>query len=470
MESRDLPFSRAAGHVNYQARLSPLRQFVFDSSLTSEELRYVKILLSRVHIDIIDELPIELVRQIAELLDLHHFAACLAVSKRWRNKFLSISVIRAVLNNFCSSLEQVTNPTQISPDGCLKALHRIGRLRSRCFQSSLTKQLAWEHESYFKPDPDYHGNYEDVSTVYAQFCRHNQNPEFWTNPMYSNGKIVWCPKPHIVVVDNLWSRTRKIFNMPTGPLIGPALHTLALGNRLVVGFMDHILVAWDHVTNVRLEKKLPGAIRHVATEGSRVAVVLLHGDVLLWEFGGKLFTVASVPLKKSSDAGIGSLNLRAIFHPGCSETLFITDCYIDYVNSKAVIKQKIYEFTDANHVNTFENEITPETFDKIGPAATSRPEVRKLLPYRRDIIAFLERHPSSNSRSASDPCETTSVEFDIYDRKFTSQIGLDYHYCTPGWPEFEEDADLDFVVRWDPQNPSFTVYSLQPGFDFKADE
>ncbi|KAI1139966.1 hypothetical protein F5Y05DRAFT_337381 [Hypoxylon sp. FL0543] len=479
MESTDLSLSREAGHMSFQPRLVQLRQFASASSLTGEELRYVKLLLSRVHIDIIGELPIELLRQIAGFLDLHHFAACLAVSRRWRNKFLSASVIRAVLDKFCSSLGQVDSSTQISPGECLEALHRIGRLRWKCFQSSLTKEYTWKEESYFRPDPDYHGNYEDISTVYAQFSRQDQDPRpnrgAYKTAMYSNGKIAWRAKPHVVVVDDLWLRTRKIFDVPTGLLVGPTIQLLALGNRLVVGAVDRLLVVWDHVTNTRLEKNLPGSIKHATTQGCRVAMVIFSGDVLLWEFGGKLSTLATAPLIKTHSSDAESLkswvsNLVVIFHPGCSETLFLASCYTYHVNSKAIFKQEIFEFKGSNRINTFKNEISPKFHNDSGRGIAAVPEIQKLLPYRRDIIGFRLNYvpspPLLAQPSAPFP-ETIAVEFDIYDRKFSSLTGLDFDYLIPGWPEPDEECDLDFAVKFQ-RGPCLTVRSLRPGFDFNS--
>ncbi|KAI1408125.1 hypothetical protein F5Y13DRAFT_113280 [Hypoxylon sp. FL1857] len=479
MDPTGLPLSKAEENMSGQARLPQLRQFVFDSSLTRDELRYMKILLSRVHIDIIGELPIELVRRIAQLLDLDHFVACLAVSRRWRDKFLSAPVICAVLNKF-SSLGQAAGSTQISPDECLKALHRIGRARWNFSQSSLRKEYSWVHEAYFIPDPDYHGDYEDMSIVYAQFSRpgdpdrNNPNPYASEFAMYSNGKIAWLARPHIVVVDNLWSRTRKIFNVPAGPLIGPVLELLALGDRLVVSAIDRLLIAWDHVTNVCLEKKLPGSIKLASTEGSRVAVLLFSGDVLLWDFGGRLSTLTITPPMNSygpdtKSSGTWASNLRAIFLPGCSKTLFLASCYTCQVNSGTITKQTIYEFDDTNHKDTFENEISPKIYEnRTDRAVISEAEIRKLLPYCRDTIGFLEKYRSPDPSPLS--YAAAYVGFDMYDRKFSATTNLRYNQHIPGWHDPLEDTytDLDFHVRFYDGRNSFSVHSFQPGFDFKT--
>lgn len=250
----DLPLERAEGGISNPARFAQLRQLVAGGSLTSEEHRYLKILLSKTNIDIISELPIEIVGQITDFLDLHQYVACLAVSRRWRDKFLSTPVIRAVVNRFCPSLRPVSGDTQDSPEDSLRVLHKVGRVRWACVQSSFAKPFSWEHESFFKLDPVYHGSNADTSTAYAQFGRHHDDPEpnslaYW-DALYSNGKIAWLAKRRIVVVDSLWSRTRKVFNVPTGPLVGPALQLLALGNRLIVGSMDRLLYVIPYLDNL----------------------------------------------------------------------------------------------------------------------------------------------------------------------------------------------------------------------------
>ncbi|OTA91744.1 hypothetical protein M434DRAFT_32496 [Hypoxylon sp. CO27-5] len=474
MDLRDSPLNRAKEPVDHQARLLQLRRFVTDSSLTSEERRYMKILLSQNPTNTVCDFPIELVRQIAELLDLHHFAACLAVSRRWRDKFLSAPVIDAILDKFCSWPKQVASPIQIDSDERLRALHQIGRARWQCFQSSLEKDFCWTHESYFKLDPDYHGNHEDTSSIYARFSHHDHDAElfmvhFW-NRIYCGGKIAWLVKPHVVVVDNLWSRTRKILDMPNGPLIGPRLHLLAFGNRLVVCTIDRLLVVWDHVTNTRLEKKLPGSIKHASTEGARVALILFTDDVLLWDFGGKLSTLMTAPLMTDNEFfKLGIPELQTIFHTGCSRTLFLASCYPYCVNSKVVFKHRIHEFKDSNHVGTFEFEFTPSHEERI-TAPTF--EIQRLLPYCHDSIGFYWRYSICYAHLwGSSIKDSTFVEFDMNDRKFSTRtISVESSHRIPGWRGRLEDADLDFSVKFHDSKPSFTAYSFQPGFDFKVGE
>ncbi|KAI1099632.1 hypothetical protein F4804DRAFT_76461 [Jackrogersella minutella] len=453
--------------MEHQGSLAQLRQFILGGSLTSEEHRYLKVLLSEVHVDIIGELPIELVRQIALLLDLRDLVACLAVSKRWRAKLLSTPVIKDITLSLCPSLGHTTG-TPFNPNECLKILHKIGRSQYACFQSSFTKQFAWQNESYFKLDPEYHGHHEDMAAAYAQFGNY-PDPEpdnfAYCRALYSNGKIAWAPKPRVIVVDSLWSRTRKVFTASTGPLGFPAIKLKALGDKLVVGAMGHLLVSWDHTTNIRQEKKLPRGIGHVATEGYRVAIILFGGDVLLWEFGGKLSTIATTPIidyhKFNNDTlCTWTCNLCVILHPTCNRTLFLACGYADQ-DDKSPMKRAVYEFKDSKHIKTFEFE-TPRLV-KIADPNFTKPRIRKVLPYRRDIIAFGEEYEVGEVRFPTKAHETF-VEFDIYDRKFSARINEEFDYRQFGWRRLLEDADLDFLVRF--HSNGFTACSFQPGFVF----
>ncbi|KAI1206220.1 uncharacterized protein F4807DRAFT_241622 [Annulohypoxylon truncatum] len=461
------PHLEKAGDVDRQTRLAQLRQFVMDGSLTNEEHRYVKILLSRVNIDIISELPIELVAQIADFLGLRDFVTCLAVSRRWRGKFLSI--INAVTDELCPSLRHISMGTPLDPNECLKTLHRIGRLHRHFFESSLEKSFSWQNESYFKLDPEYHGRHKDMSAAYAQFdCQPDLEPDSsaYENALYSHGRIAWQPWPRIIVVDNLWSRTRKVFTSPKGPLVHPECKLQALGDRLVIASMDRLLTAWDHIANICLEKKLPGSIRYVATRGSEVAIILFSGDVFLWEFGGKFSTLATTPLinyhgftnELTKD---WKQNLCVIFHPTCTRKLFLASGYTDSSGSKLTLKRMVYEFDDTSHTETFESEISMGK-----KVRTTQVRIGKGMPCHRDIIGFVEVYLFADPPIPVAASESF-VEFDIYKRKFferTNERGFPHI----NWVMGHKHGDVDFLIQF--HDRGFTAYSFQPGFDLKIGE
>ncbi|KAI1781253.1 hypothetical protein F4818DRAFT_33532 [Hypoxylon cercidicola] len=449
--------------VDLQPRFTKLRQFVSGNSFSAQELRYLKILLSEHGIDVVGELPIELVIHVAELLDLSDFTACLAVSRRWREVFLSSPVLGALVNIFCPSFAHRSGSIQTTKDESVEALRRIKR--ARCAGSGpwhFSNNFQLQDESYFKLDPEYHNNHQEVSATYAQYNLENNGPEplpsLALGTLYSSGKVAWQPKPLVVVVDSFWSRTRKIFSVPAGSLISSELGLLTMGNQLVVGSMDRHIVAWDHVQNVYLEKRLPGSVKRATTEGSRVAIVLYSGDVFLWEFGGNLKTLATAPLVNYHGFGMNSLtqwrsNLTVVFHPTCNRTLFLASAYDETVDSRVVLKRVVYEFNDAQHIKTFEIETAPAASIRTG-----RVWIRKVLPYRRDIIGFCEQPFADNST------KETFAEFDIYDRKFTARVDEEFDDYVFGWRSMNSDADLDFSVSF--SHTHYVAASHQPGFHF----
>ncbi|KAI8957935.1 hypothetical protein F5Y11DRAFT_337874 [Daldinia sp. FL1419] len=469
-------FNTADECVDRLERLAKLRLFISGGLLTRDEQRYIKVLLSDVKADIIDELPIEIVRLIVQLLDLPDFVSCLAVSRRWREKLLSLPVIGLVAEELCPSLAHSRD--QVTADSYLNALHRIGRLRWKSCYSVLVKDFSWKYESYFKLDPTHHSNHNEPSTVYAQFS-HDDNPEpdynAYRTALYCHGKIAWIAKSRIVVVDDLWTRTRKIFTIPTGALIGPTLELLALGDRLVVGAVNRTLVAWDHTTNKFLEKKLPSTIRYAGTQGTRVAMLLFDGNAFIWEFGSKVCMFATAPLKQYHGLSEGSLrswasNLRIFFHPTCSRTIFLASGYTTTSDSglkdaTAILKRVVYELKDATHTKTFEIEI-PAKVCNPEDIADAKVDIQKVLPYRRDIIGFCERYYRPRSFVMPYPYEPF-VEFDIYKRQFTARIDrLDNGEF--GWRGPLEDADLDFEIGF--HSNGFAVTSYRPDFEFKIGE
>ncbi|KAI1444330.1 hypothetical protein F5Y02DRAFT_180055 [Annulohypoxylon stygium] len=479
MDFKDLPLDKRVGRVGDvdQARLAQLRQIILGNSLTKEEQRYLKILLAGASTDIIGELPVELVKQIAELLDLRDFVTCLAVSRRWRGKFLSTSIINAITDEECPSLRQIPIDKPLDSNECLKALHKIGRMRQLGFEAYFEKPFSWQDEAYFKLDPEYHGNHQNTSAVYAQFdSRSDHEPEFFPNhqhhqPLYCNGRIAWCPWARIIVIDNLWSRTRKIFTPPNGPLVHPECDLRALGDKLVIVSMDRVLIAWDYTTNIHQEKKLPGPVIRVVTKGFHVAVVLFSGDVFLWEFGGKLSTLPTTPLINSHGFTNELIkywkgNLCVIFHPSCNGKLFLATGYTDRSSSKPVVKRVVYEFNDTNHSDTFEFE-TPLRNPSNSEPPKAIVQIGRGMPYHRDIIAFREAFLLEDDDSPTIAFETL-VEFDIYKKKFFVRHQKAFAYHRLGWASPHRSGDMDFLVRF--YDREFMVDSVQPGYDFKIGE
>ncbi|KAI1767027.1 hypothetical protein GGR53DRAFT_518643 [Hypoxylon sp. FL1150] len=452
-------------NTDYETRLTQLRQFISNSSLSREEVRYLRILLSESRLDIVGELPTELVIQVAKSLDLSDFAACTAVSRRWRELFLSSPVIGHFVNRFCPSFAYRSGGIEATPEEGLETLRKVERARRRlCINAA--KYFQWKHESDFQLDPEYHPNHKDVSATYAQYDIDGDDPEpdlsCLTGATYSSGKVAWRPKRHIIVVDSFWSRTRKIFSAPTGSVVSPELKLLTMGNQLVVGSLDHLLVAWDHVRNSYQEKKLPGPVKYAKTDGVRVVVILYSEDIFLWEFSGNLRALATTPLVKDNihtDAlKQWQTNLRVVFHPTCSRTLFLASAYTEIVDSTEVLKRIVYEFYDTQHIKTFEIDVIPAPMAPKWLRTLGIVCIRKMMPHRRDIIGFFQD-------GCGDAYEAF-VEFDMYTREFTTRVYEEFDHWEDcwnfGWPLVNMHGDLDFTVHM--SETHYMVRSYQPGF------
>ncbi|KAH9990542.1 hypothetical protein F4779DRAFT_623793 [Xylariaceae sp. FL0662B] len=451
----------------HRLRIKQIRSFILDLSPSPQEVRYLKNLLSGFKVDIIGELPVEIVRQIAELLELRHYVTCLAVSKSWRNKFLSEPVIGAMVNRYCPFLDQSSDRAKGTQDDRLKELRRIGC--ANWGKPVWVRDYFWvDEQPHFNVEEEYHGNDEDIGSLFSQ----SAGEEIYDGPdgsdaLYSCSKIAWCPKDRVVEVMSLWSRRAKFFTTPNGPIAGPRLKLLALGNTLVVGAISHLLVAWNHVTNAYQEKRLPGSVQRCATEGSKVAIVLFSGDIFLWEFGNKLLALPVDHLIRHHTPNDEVMqawrsNLRIVFQPGCDSTIFLATGYTAYVNSKAVLRRTVYEFKNTDYLQRFDIEFPSETSFKAYDRETSGNcvRIRQLMKYGRFTIGFFEAAEHDHPGFIGPPrAEYSFVEFDIYERKFTSR---EWSGCPCNFFEPSFQRDLDFQLKFHAQH--FRVVGFQPEY------
>ncbi|KAI1084053.1 hypothetical protein F5B20DRAFT_526527 [Whalleya microplaca] len=475
----DSPVECPGEELNDYTRRIKIRQFISGLSPTAQEARYLRRLVSEIKTDVIGELPVELARQIADLLDLQDYVACLAVSRSWRNKFLSEPAISAIMNRYCPFLDPfLKQPSQsvleTRDDERLKILHRIGWANSsKSLKVFLEQTYDWRDTTYFKLDQEYHG--EDLSRVYSRFNRKQDDvdPEgpMCLRSLYSWGKIAWCHEERFIVVSSLWSRTRKLFAAPSGPIAGPRLQLFALGNTLVVGAINNVLVAWDHTTNVYREKSIPGPVKHCATEGSKVAIIFFGGDVLLWEFGNRLLTLPVDHLIRYHNLDNEQRrswrdNLRVFFQPGCDSTIFLASGYVD---SESVLRRSVHEFQSTNYIKSFNMAIPSKASFRAynRPPGSAYVEIQKFIEFGRFAIWFLEIYPKDTAAEDFDihaKDEFSLVEFDMHERKFKSCNSDRLRYIR--FKTFQQ-WDLDFRLRFHAK--SFVVFSRQPGYKLTGD-
>jgi hypothetical protein len=230
-------------NMNDMTRFAELRQLVSIIAPTREEARYLKVLLSAVHTDLIGELPVELVVIIAVQLKLDDFAACLRVSKVWREKFLSDSVMTAFGIRSCPALIDSVATRQDFQRTFSKlgwASYSFGR---HCYRLS-SELVQYDRRANIQLDQEFHSRADRIPAVYLRHPLDVLHEPVHLPPspkFYSSGKAAWHLCDHVVVVDDLRSKKRKVFTPPSGMMHGLTLKLQALGSRLVIGTIDRLL-------------------------------------------------------------------------------------------------------------------------------------------------------------------------------------------------------------------------------------
>jgi hypothetical protein len=223
--------------------LAELRQLVSNLSLTRDEARYLRLLLSNMRTDLIGELPVELVSMIALHLGIRDFARCLCVCTAWKEIFLSEAVLMPFARHRWPAL--ITNTTTAADArGFLSklgyAIHSHGWW-TRCDPyPGLAPFVRWDRDADIELDRTVHSDTDDVPLAYSELVI-NQNSRMFPEARYAFGKVAYHPCGYLVVVDHIQSMTRKVFEVPDGMVHGPALELQALGSRLVVATIDRLL-------------------------------------------------------------------------------------------------------------------------------------------------------------------------------------------------------------------------------------
>ncbi|KAI0555860.1 hypothetical protein F4679DRAFT_520083 [Xylaria curta] len=335
--------------MSHSPRYSELRQLVFGGNgLTPEEARYLRFLLYDIHIDLISDLPLELVILVALGLELDDFHRCLRVSKAWRQRFLSDSVMLAYANHrWPAMIEGVVTPSRF-----LEILLKLRRASPTYWIAEDKEVVRFDNTTHFTLDPVFHSQHSNVPDVYT---RNSAEPNFKLHPVYAFGKVAWHIPGCAIVIDDLRSKTRKVFTPPSGTMRGLSLKLRSLGSRLAIGTIDRLLIAWDHVNNRAYEKSLPGRVLQCATQDSRVAIVLYGGDVITWTPGHAATHLDISCLFPELGTMVESWkkHLNVFFDPRNSKTLYLASCY--HVGTRTV-RVKVHEFSESVHVASWSSE------------------------------------------------------------------------------------------------------------------
>ncbi|KAI0911385.1 hypothetical protein F4823DRAFT_310092 [Ustulina deusta] len=432
--------------MSHSSRFAQLRQVIFGhDGPTREEVRYLKILLSDTQTDLIGDLPLELVVLVALELRLSDFARCLCVSKIWRKRFLSSPVISAYAKHRWPAL--------------------IGGVVNRCnFLGTLSKLgwanyslrhpvkhnpefVPWDGTAHYQLDPIFHNQSDNLPDAYTRYRTDPAARSFAA--IYASGKVAWHPCGCVVVIDDLTLKMRKVFTPPSGVMHGLGLKLQALGSRLVIGSIDRLLIAWDHINNQAYEKSLPCRILRCTTQDDRVAIVLYGGGVAIWTPGHAVLQLDISPLTLEpsigpSEAKTWEACLDVLFDPRDSKILYLVSGFCNHIDSSNMVRVTVHEFSVAGHaVASWSSEYYDHAIEygDIEDAAEPRIVVTEYA-FERNCIFFWRRTKRVRN--------TLVASFDKLERKFLR----DADYLFPPalqsfnryYPQTHGGVDLDFGV------------------------
>ncbi|KAI1820936.1 hypothetical protein F4861DRAFT_521140 [Xylaria intraflava] len=460
-----------------------LRQLVFgDNAFTKRELRYIKYLLSDLYIDLIGELPVELVAMIAMHLRPTDFAHCLRVSRVWRQVFLSGPVMGAYARQMWPALiRDVVNPSNF-----LGNLSRLGWAFygfQRPAEKAHTELVRWDNKSHYELDPGYHSRPDTLPDAYVQYQR-GSDTIARCSARYAFGKVAWQVSVSMaaIAVDDLRLKTRKIFTPPSGIMHGSRLELRALGSRLVIATIDRLLIAWDHFDNHAHEKWLPCRSRLCSTQDNNVAVVLEDGHVLLWSPGHEIVQLNTShlmpkPAAYPSTAETWSSRLDVFFDQRNDKTSYLASgCFSSAdssrIDSNDMFRLAVHEFLSTDHVASWYATYRYPSRLWAGCVVSGfdlkPPKNISIIEYQHthDCIIFRLTLPEGSF-------ETIAV-FDKTKRKFI-QLGQDFSggwrqlpdgtyalsnagdFPTPYEPHWFRRFDLDFMVDFKEAHEGYAV-------------
>ncbi|TGJ82180.1 hypothetical protein E0Z10_g6583 [Xylaria hypoxylon] len=474
--------------MSYSTRFTRVHELIFGSDgLTQEEIRHLKILLSSVGTDLIGELPLEITVLVALYLPLEDFARCLRVSKVWRERLLSNPVMAAYAGHRWPAL--------------------VNGAVNRCdFQGTLSKLGSVTKFNYHIRDPFDVLDYEFIE--WAATAEHQFDLIFPDNPpdaytqyepsvnddhsdaIFGFGKAAQRLCGCVVVVDDLRSRTRKVFTPPSGTMHG-VLKLQEIGSRLLIGAIDRLLIAWDHVNNQAYEKLLPCRSLHYATQDNRVAVVLYGGDIVIWTPGNAALHINKPlltlePSLDHSKSTTWEACLNVFFDRRNDKTFFLASGYFFNVGSRRMVRVTVHEFSVACHIASWsydEEDLWEDRYNEHVP----EPRI-VMLEYEFDYssIFFGRRHEYENiwPFAKFDKLERRFViyETDLLDshyseRSFINEDCAFIAVITSFFDKFErrthgmikKGIDLDFLVDFIYNNcyraVRFNSPYQQPDFD-----
>ncbi|KAH8677873.1 hypothetical protein BX600DRAFT_450977 [Xylariales sp. PMI_506] len=339
---------------DYRARRANLIALVDGDNLNHNEIRLLKSLLGSMTLqnDFIPKLPIELVLEITDYLDEEDISTALAISSQWRSVFTGHRVLlRLAIRFFPWIAWNYTNHTkepgtaddgdddddvEVFKSSFVTALRHRLVLRHRA-SPLFRHQFLWADEDHFVLSEQ---DYSEYPT--PELGQHH-------DMKYAHRQIAWQPENHTVVLDDLLHRSRRLYSVPGGKLLGPRLTLAALGDQLIVATMGRRIFAWDHRSG-RFEKTaVPTFVGLCTTVGDLVAAAaVIPGEIFIWKFGGPVRSI-SLPTDRPDQPSISS-SPQAFLHPHLAHVVFVRLVHKSPSGSPIFT---IYKFSHDNLERTF---------------------------------------------------------------------------------------------------------------------
>lgn len=224
-------------------------------SLHRQEIRDLKTRLSLVDFrtDIFSRLPTDLQLIVLDELDVVDLWPCFNVSTTWRSVITQVAAAKLLARRWFPGLvEQFLLRWKLPGDSDKLAqllidtvrkhyLRRTGRFRSALYRDFLLHQ-----EIYFRLDPEFHPDAgRDSQHPYSAICGITNplsvEPQTMVARMhYASGRLAWLnehaypPANFLVVVDDLKTGLRKVFNHSETMLKTSSIKIQGLGDKLLV--------------------------------------------------------------------------------------------------------------------------------------------------------------------------------------------------------------------------------------------
>ena len=240
-------------------RLKQLTELV--PHLTLNEVRQLRALLAEVDLrtDILSRMPLELKICVVEYLDVPDITNCIYVAKKWTDIFLKGALMTFAASHCFPGLVECAEAAGKDVEGEFREALMKQKMRSLGrFQSALFNRQWLQAEDMFRLDSslhpishhgaDYRRNYQQLITHFPG-GEHGEGEVFPSGHgriRYAHGRLAWMPgnaappDNSLVVVDNLWSHTRKVLRYPGEvPVVlqGGTIRLLHLGDKLVVAWL-----------------------------------------------------------------------------------------------------------------------------------------------------------------------------------------------------------------------------------------